>query len=198
MRNIGIYYYSKYGQTRKIAEFLKKKLQDKGCAAIAVDLRKRPEMVEIPRVDERFDTLIIAAPLYARRYPKRVVQFIKKNNAALSLKNSGFCSISLAEASRTEEAHREVLGPLTELMLQRGWSPQWVASFPGALEYRRYSVLIRMIMKRISRQTGGPTDTSRDYEFTDWDEVARFASEIAENRKGGEFSKEQVIVPRAA
>jgi menaquinone-dependent protoporphyrinogen oxidase len=35
-------------------------------------------------------------------------------------------------------------------------------------------------MKYISRRTGRPTDTSRDWEFTDWDAVTRMAREFAE------------------
>ena len=33
---------------------------------------------------------------------------------------------------------------------------------------------IKMVMKTISRMAGGPTDTSRDYEFTDWVALDRF------------------------
>jgi menaquinone-dependent protoporphyrinogen oxidase len=35
-------------------------------------------------------------------------------------------------------------------------------------------------MKRIATMAGRDTDTSRDYEYTDWDEVARFAEEFAD------------------
>jgi menaquinone-dependent protoporphyrinogen IX oxidase len=34
-------------------------------------------------------------------------------------------------------------------------------------------------MKRISAHSGGPTDTSGEYEFTDWDAVDHFATELA-------------------
>jgi hypothetical protein len=34
-------------------------------------------------------------------------------------------------------------------------------------------------MKLISRRTGRPTDTSRDYDFTDWAGVAQFAERFA-------------------
>jgi menaquinone-dependent protoporphyrinogen oxidase len=35
-------------------------------------------------------------------------------------------------------------------------------------------------MKRIAKKVGSDTDTSRDYEYTDWDEVEGFASDFAE------------------
>jgi menaquinone-dependent protoporphyrinogen IX oxidase len=34
------------------------------------------------------------------------------------------------------------------------------------------------VLKLISRRKGLPTDTSRDWDFTEWDEVDRFAGEL--------------------
>jgi menaquinone-dependent protoporphyrinogen oxidase len=34
-------------------------------------------------------------------------------------------------------------------------------------------------MRYIAWREGGPTDTSRDYEFTDWNAVRQFALEVA-------------------
>ena len=38
--------------------------------------------------------------------------------------------------------------------------------------------MIRLIMKRIARKAGGPTDTSHDYEFTDWLAIDRFVMNL--------------------
>ena len=46
----------------------------------------------------------------------------------------------------------------------------------GALAYTRYGFLTRFFMRRIAKKEGGPTDTSRDHELTDWGMVARFAN----------------------
>ncbi len=40
------------------------------------------------------------------------------------------------------------------------------------------SWLIRFVMKRIARSEGASTDTSRDYEYTDWSAVARFGDAL--------------------
>jgi menaquinone-dependent protoporphyrinogen oxidase len=34
-------------------------------------------------------------------------------------------------------------------------------------------------MKRIARKAGAPTDTSRDYEFTNWQALDRFVEQLA-------------------
>jgi menaquinone-dependent protoporphyrinogen oxidase len=40
--------------------------------------------------------------------------------------------------------------------------------------YRRYNPLVRFVMKRIARKAGAPTDSSRNYDFTDWPAIDRF------------------------
>jgi len=36
-------------------------------------------------------------------------------------------------------------------------------------------------MKRIAKKAGGPTDTSRDYEFTDWTKLDRMIEKFVES-----------------
>jgi len=54
-----------------------------------------------------------------------------------------------------------------------------VTSFAGALLYRRYNPVIRLLMRFIVGAAGGETDTSRDYEYTDWKAVERLAADLA-------------------
>jgi menaquinone-dependent protoporphyrinogen oxidase len=35
-------------------------------------------------------------------------------------------------------------------------------------------------MRRIVRKAGGDTDTSRDFEYTDWDDLRTFVNEFAD------------------
>jgi hypothetical protein len=50
----------------------------------------------------------------------------------------------------------------------------------GALLYSKYNPLVRFVMKRIAKEAGAATDTSRDYEYTDWVGLDRFVVELAE------------------
>ena len=59
-----------------------------------------------------------------------------------------------------------------------GWRPARTLPVAGALLYTKYNFFIRFVMRRISRQAGGPTDTSRDYQFTDWAAIDRFVAEL--------------------
>jgi menaquinone-dependent protoporphyrinogen oxidase len=60
------------------------------------------------------------------------------------------------------------------------WHPTFVQCYAGALAYTQYRWWLRWIMQRISRSHGGPTDTSRDHELTDWGAVDRFAAGLAD------------------
>jgi menaquinone-dependent protoporphyrinogen oxidase len=40
------------------------------------------------------------------------------------------------------------------------------------------------VMKRIARKAGGDTDTTRDYVYTDWNDVRRFAEEFGRSVSG--------------
>ena len=59
-----------------------------------------------------------------------------------------------------------------------GWQPGITRPVPGALLYTRYNPVKRWMMKRIVRKAGGDTDTTRDYEYTDWNELRAFADEF--------------------
>jgi menaquinone-dependent protoporphyrinogen oxidase len=50
----------------------------------------------------------------------------------------------------------------------------------GALKYSRYPLPLRWLMKRIAAKAGGDTDTSRDYEYTDWAQVEAYARRLAD------------------
>jgi menaquinone-dependent protoporphyrinogen oxidase len=63
-----------------------------------------------------------------------------------------------------------------------GWHPAQVGLFSGALLYRQYGFIKRLMMKKIvSDKPGGlSTDTSRDHVYTDWDEIKRFVEAFLE------------------
>jgi menaquinone-dependent protoporphyrinogen oxidase len=164
---IGIYFASHHGQTRAIAERIGQRLANVGCDVtitnIESDATTRPGLHEL-------DAVLIGAPLYLQRYPVQVRRFLERKRYELARHSStGFFSVSLSQS----------LAPLREILKRIAWQPDWIANFRGALAYRSYGPLTRWIMRRISAKEGGPTDTSRDHDLTSWDDVDRFADEIA-------------------
>jgi menaquinone-dependent protoporphyrinogen oxidase len=68
---------------------------------------------------------------------------------------------------------------------ETGFRPSDTRIFAGALPYSQYNFFIRFIMKRIAGKAGGDTDTSKDYEYTDWKEVSRFVETLQAQRAAG-------------
>jgi menaquinone-dependent protoporphyrinogen oxidase len=54
------------------------------------------------------------------------------------------------------------------------------AVFAGALRYPRYRWYDRFMIRLIMKMTGGETDTRKEVVYTDWQQVSRFAREIAQ------------------
>jgi menaquinone-dependent protoporphyrinogen oxidase len=104
---------------------------------------------------------------------------VRETREALERLPTAFFSVSLAICEPTEAGRKEAEGYAEEFFRLTRWHPGKVALFAGALRYTRYGVFTRWIMKRIARGKGSPDlDTSRDYEYTDWDGVTRFAEEF--------------------
>ncbi len=176
-KRVGIYFASKHRQTEKIAHFLGECFANRGWDIHVTNLREHAGVPEICN----FDAVLIGAPMYMHRYARAVRQFIKDNRGELMRTGStGFFSTCLTATPGTRESYLESLGPVRKFLDEVAWTPQWIASFPGALNYRDYNPLVRLVMKRILQQEGVPTDTTKDYEFTRWDEVSRFAQDFAE------------------
>jgi len=78
-----------------------------------------------------------------------------------------------------EEEHREAEKLTNEFLGQTGWKPLMITQIAGALKYTEYDFFKRLIMKMISKREGRTTDTSQDYEYTDWDAVKKFVHAFA-------------------
>ena len=51
--------------------------------------------------------------------------------------------------------------------------------FSGKIDYPRYGLLDKFMIRLIMWITKGPTDTKNVYEFTNWDDVDSFAKKIS-------------------
>ena len=58
------------------------------------------------------------------------------------------------------------------------WQPTKIAVFAGKIDYPKYNLLDKFMIRLIMWITKGPTDTNNVYEFTNWDDVDSFAKEI--------------------
>ncbi|MGE0461592.1 MAG: flavodoxin domain-containing protein [Vicinamibacterales bacterium] len=128
---------------------------------------------------DAFDAVIVAASIIVGKYQAYIRAFVRRNATTLRSRPTAFISVSGTSPESLKEWRDAARRYVATFCTQTGWEPRWTATFAGALRYRHYGVVTRWIMKLIAGRTGGPTDTSQEYEFTDWHAVDRFARDLA-------------------
>ena len=126
---------------------------------------------------EGFAGVIVAASVLAGRHQAGVRRWVQRHAAALANVPSAFVSVCLMV--RDPAAAPALAAVMSRFENRCGWRPTVTKHVAGALLYRQYGWVKRWMMKRIVAQHHGDTDTSRDYEYTDWEDVRRFASDFA-------------------
>jgi menaquinone-dependent protoporphyrinogen oxidase len=84
----------------------------------------------------------------------------------------------LSAAGAEEEKEKEAERFVTDFLEQTGWHPKMTATFAGGILYRQYWFLKRWLMKKIAKDGGKDTDTSKNHVYTDWDAVDRFVADF--------------------
>ncbi|AIE86605.1 flavodoxin domain-containing protein [Fimbriimonas ginsengisoli] len=177
MKRIALVISTQYGQTAKIADRIKEILREAGHEPSVFLVSSKGDLGSVPI--DRFDAAILGAPVYAGSFPKLLIEWAKLHGKTLGQIPTAFYSVSLNAADKRPEARKEDIRLLTQFLNQTGLKTRYTASLIGAIKYRQYGFLKRWLLKRICRAAGGPTDTSRDHELTDWTAVAAFAEEFS-------------------
>ncbi len=181
MSKVFIPYGTTEGQTAEIAEFIADVIRGHGHEVEAVDIKTARR-----GVPDDCDGVILGASIHMGKHDKHAVEFVEKNRDALQRLPSAFFSVSLAAHGDTEEAE----GYVEEFERQTRWRPAKVALFAGALLYTHYGFVKRHLMKKIAQDKPGElgADTSRDYVYTEWDGVKRFAEDFVADLAAGASS----------
>jgi menaquinone-dependent protoporphyrinogen oxidase len=180
MYRLPVFYATTDGHTRQIAEAIAATLREVGFQSEACELSRkmpRPNWMNIR-------SAVIGASVHAGRHQHAAAEFIAREAKHLNIRPAAFFSVSLAAASSNPEKRDLIRGMATKFVRDAGWQPERVACFAGKLAYTKYGFIKRFIMRRISAAEGGPTDTSRDHEFTDWSAVREFALLVAAEAQG--------------
>lgn len=176
MCEVPVFYATREGQTRRIAERIADQIRRHGLDSRAVPIISE----EASAVDwASVRGVALGASLHMQRHQPEAVAFARVHHQALSALPSLFFSVSLAAASvrATEvDAARRIA---EQFASATGWTPSQVASVAGRLAYTQYNWFVRMLMRRIAVKEGGSADTTRDHEYTNWDQVERLADELA-------------------
>ena len=173
MPAILILYSTVDGHTLTICRTIKERVERSGHTVTLASIE------DAGTVDPRhFDKVVIGASIRYGKHRPSVLQFIDTNLPLLDSKPNAFFSVNIV--ARKPEKNRPDTNPYLRKFLQKTpWKPRLLAVFAGRLDYPRYRPLDRMMIRLIMRLTNGPTDPSAVVDFTDWQQVDRFAQSIA-------------------
>ena len=177
---VPVFFATSEGQTRRIAERFASVLRRDGLDSATYDMA---DLHDVAIDWSKVRGAILGASLHAGKHQKAAHAFASSHAARLNARPSLFFSVSLAAASQHRDEVREAQALADAFPAKHGWRPKAVASLAGRLAYSQYGFIIRLVMKRIARKEGAPTDTSRDYELTNWTRVEELAHEFAHTLK---------------
>ena len=171
MTRILVLYASTHGHTGKIAARIAEAIGP------AAELRSADTAKQLE--PWRYDAVVVGASIHAGHHQKAVLGWVRDHAGVLNTMPTAFFSVCLTAADDTDEARAASQAYIDQTLEETGWKPQLTRTFAGALQYREYDVFTRLLIKLMMRRGGHPTDTSRDHDFTDWDDVERFGAECA-------------------
>jgi menaquinone-dependent protoporphyrinogen oxidase len=175
MSRILILYGTAEGQTASISEHIAEVVRDHGHETETLDIKGLPGGFAL----EAYEAVIVGASIHMGKHEEYARDFVKRKRESLERMPSAFFSVSLAAQEATDEARAQSREYVEKFTDETGWHPDMVGIFAGALRYTQYGFVKRHIMKKISKDKGSADlDTSRDYEYTDWNDVRHFAEEF--------------------
>lgn len=176
MCELPVFYATTEGQTRRIAERLSALLHERGLDSQAIDVTS----ADAQRPDWRgVRGVVVGASVHRGRHQRAIEAFVRRHCDELNARPAMFFSVSMRAASPGAADRDAARAVALKLLTETGWRPARVTVLAGRLAYTKYGWLMRWVIKRIARQGGLATDTSRDHEYTDWSEVSRVADELA-------------------
>ncbi len=175
-RNMQLYYATRDGQSRRIAERIAGRLAERGIPALPQGLAAALPVPQ--KLAEARLVTVVAAVRYGRHLPE-AEQFLAIYRTLRAPPPLVFLSVNLtARKPGKDTAEGNVY--LRRSIARRRLAPALALAIAGRLDYARYGWLDRQAIRFIMMLTGGPTDPRTSIEYTAWNVVDDVALRIAE------------------
>jgi len=126
-----------------------------------------------------YNKIIIGASIRYGKHNPGVLEFVKSNINILNKVKTAFFSVNVV--ARKKEKNTPSTNPyVIKFIKQTNWKPTNIGVFAGKVDYPSYNFFDKYIIRFIMWLTKGPTDVSKSYEFTNWNEVEKFGKIINE------------------
>lgn len=129
---------------------------------------------------ESYDAVMLGSSLHYAEHDPRIAWCIRENRQRFTTIPTAFFSVSLGIVSKYAKDRAEAEWLAGEFLRDERFEPTRRACFAGALRYSEYGWLKKRMMRWIAEKSGSQTETTHDYEYTDWDAVDAFAADFAD------------------
>lgn len=120
-----------------------------------------------------YDGIVIGASIRYGRHRPEVTRLIEQNVSVLESRPSAFFSVN-AVARKPEKREPDTNPYVRKFLKQISWRPATVAIFGGKIDYPKYGIWDKTMIRFIMWMTKGPTDPNTTVDFTDWEQVEQF------------------------
>jgi len=170
-----LFYATRDGQSRRIAERIAKRLADDGIPALAHDLAGAAPNQS--RLTAARLVVVVAAVRYGLPLPE-AEQFLASYRTLREPPPLVLLSVNLT-ARKPGKDTVEGNAYLRKSIKRHRLAPVLALAIAGRLDYSRYGWLDRQLIRFIMKLTGGPTDPATCIDYTPWSVVDDVALRIA-------------------
>ncbi|OTA18934.1 Protoporphyrinogen oxidase [Xenorhabdus beddingii] len=181
--NYLLLYSTQDGQTKKILTRIAENLRRAG---IQCDLRDLTTMKQVNLTP--YHKVMVGASIRYGHFNSVLHKFVIRHQKQLNLMPTAFFGVNLT-ARKPEKRTPETNAYVRKFLTKSPWQPDLCEVFAGALLYPRYRWLDRIMIQFIMRMTGGETDTKKEIEYTDWEQVDRFSETFLQMPRNKELQK---------
>jgi menaquinone-dependent protoporphyrinogen oxidase len=178
-------YETAHGSTAETAERIAQVLRDRGAEVDVMRCRKVGSL-------EGYDAFVVGSPIWAGKWLKPARRFVVRHEGTLSSRPTAYFCASGA-ASREEgraDVERQIFPKLRNYA--EGVEPVAIGNFAGVINFPAYGLLLRLVMRAISKSQGAATSGYHD--MRDWEQIEAWASEVYDllaERLGGAGGENQ-------
>lgn len=174
MAKILIIYGTNEGHTRKVAEHMADAIRAKGHQAELLQGIKAPPDFSLAG----YDGVIAGTSIHMGAHQIAMRKLVKKHHEEFQRLPGAYFCVCLTATSTRPEYQQQVEKYISDFIKYTHWQPQRAVAFAGAIRYPYYNIVKRFMIKLVARKLGLDTDTKREFIYTDWAAVARFAEEF--------------------
>jgi len=173
-KTIRLFYATRDGQARRIAERIAARLAEKGIAADPTDLATAPPT---PAELAPASLIVLVAAVRYGRHLGQARRFLAAYRALAAPPPLALVSVNLT-ARKPGKDTADGNPYLRKLIDRYGLQPVIAAAIGGKLDYARYRWWDRQIIRFIMRLTGGPTDPTTCIDYASPAAIDEVAAQI--------------------